>query len=181
MEALECGCLWIASFTLLTLNYLGIRLRCSWISTTTVCLSLAPLSMQSSSFLEKMEVFSPLLLPAAMRVIALLPSFPAPPPLSLRFQWLWSQPLVLWHASISWTDYSQVWKSALRAHGQGPSLCRLGLTVISHPSFLDSDPKDTHSLTLSVFFCGGNGPQRMSKQINKSSVLCSAEYVVCVR
>lgn len=48
--------------------------------------------------------------------------------------------------------------------------CRLGLSVISHPSFLDGDPKDTHSLTPSIFFCGGNGLQRMSKQINKSSV-----------
>lgn len=61
-----------------------------------------------------------------------------------------------------------------------PSPCRLGLAVISHPSFLDSDPKDTHSLSFS-FFCGGNGLQRMSKQINKSSVLCGAEYVVCVK
>lgn len=72
---------------------------------------------------------------------------------------------------------SQHWEHMVRT----PSLCRLGLSVISHPSFLDNDPKDTHSLTLSVFFCGGNGPQRMSKQINKSSVLCSAEYVVSVQ
>lgn len=114
-------------------------------------------------------ISSHLLLPAA-HVIALHfhPRTSSPPP--LRSLWLWPARALsasphpepssnkihfafstfrLRHASISWTDYFRCGSRQGEHMARAPSPCRLGLSVISHPSFLDGDPKDTHSLTLS--------------------------------
>lgn len=62
------------------------------------------------------------------------------------------------------------------------SYLQQGACVIFHPSFSYSH-RGEGSLSPSLFPClsyGGNGLGRLSKQIDKSSVLCGATYAVSV-
>lgn len=62
------------------------------------------------------------------------------------------------------------------------SYLQRGACVIFHPSFSDGDPGGLSlSLPLSPGLSyGGNGLGRLSKQVDKSSVLCGAAYAVSV-